>query len=173
MTTTNSTGNSLNSSGGTFNSNSSLSSTPSADRYAALKDLDEQLREAKVVDTTAPSEPAGNEKISIKIFHRYLLVLILKQEFLWIHSRIHSNSSSSSNSNNPIRTGPFPSHNRLSTDLDRLITQMALATVSTTTTTWQTASSRSLLPSAARVALGIHSWWVWFSTKLCYDYEKY
>jgi hypothetical protein len=34
--------NSLNSSGGTFNSNSSLNSTPSADRYAALKDLDEQ-----------------------------------------------------------------------------------------------------------------------------------
>ena len=39
--------NSLNSSGGTFNSNSSLNSTPTVDRYAALKDLDEQLREAK------------------------------------------------------------------------------------------------------------------------------
>lgn len=34
-------------SSGTFNSNSSISSTPSADRYAALKDLDEQLREIK------------------------------------------------------------------------------------------------------------------------------
>lgn len=41
-----STSNSLHSSG-TFNSNSSINSTPSADRYAALKDLDEQLRENK------------------------------------------------------------------------------------------------------------------------------
>lgn len=40
--------NSLNSSGGTFNSNSSLNSTPSADRYAALKDLDEHFRDVKV-----------------------------------------------------------------------------------------------------------------------------
>ncbi|XP_059618584.1 arf-GAP domain and FG repeat-containing protein 1 isoform X2 [Phlebotomus argentipes] len=38
---------SLNSSSGGFASNSSLNSTPSADRYAALKDLDEQLRDAK------------------------------------------------------------------------------------------------------------------------------
>jgi hypothetical protein len=44
-----STSNSLKSSG-TFNSNSSISSTPSADRYAALKDLDEQLREIKEKD---------------------------------------------------------------------------------------------------------------------------
>lgn len=41
-----STSNSLNSSG-TFHSNSSLNSTPSLDRYAALKDLDEQIRESK------------------------------------------------------------------------------------------------------------------------------
>lgn len=41
-----STSNSLKSSG-TFNSNSSINSTPSVDRYAALKDLDEQLREIK------------------------------------------------------------------------------------------------------------------------------
>lgn len=34
-------------SSGTFNSNSSISLTPSVDRYAALKDLDEQLREIK------------------------------------------------------------------------------------------------------------------------------
>lgn len=54
--------NSLNSSGGTFNSNSSLNSTPSVDRYAALKDLDEQLRDAKTVtsDSALTSEPAGN-----------------------------------------------------------------------------------------------------------------
>lgn len=44
-----STSNSLKSSG-TFNSNSSINSTPSADRYAALKDLDEQLREIKEKD---------------------------------------------------------------------------------------------------------------------------
>lgn len=51
--------NSLNSSGGTFNSNSSLNSTPTADRYAALKDLDEQLREAKTPETIATTESAG------------------------------------------------------------------------------------------------------------------
>ncbi|XP_055296362.1 arf-GAP domain and FG repeat-containing protein 1 isoform X2 [Sitodiplosis mosellana] len=45
-----STSNSLKSSG-TFNSNSSINSTPSVDRYAALKDLDEQLREIKEKDT--------------------------------------------------------------------------------------------------------------------------
>lgn len=44
-----STSNSLKSSG-TFNSNSSINSTPSVDRYAALKDLDEQLREIKEKD---------------------------------------------------------------------------------------------------------------------------
>ncbi|XP_031624684.1 arf-GAP domain and FG repeat-containing protein 1 isoform X2 [Contarinia nasturtii] len=44
-----STSNSLKSSG-TFNSNSSINSTPSVDRYAALKDLDEQLREIKGKD---------------------------------------------------------------------------------------------------------------------------
>lgn len=37
-------------SSGTFNSNSSINSTPSVDRYAALKDLDEQLREIKEKD---------------------------------------------------------------------------------------------------------------------------
>jgi hypothetical protein len=59
-TTKSSLSNSLNSSGGTFNSNSSLNSTPSADRYAALKDLDEQLRDAKTVEAVAaPTEPAG------------------------------------------------------------------------------------------------------------------
>lgn len=52
---------SLNSSGGTFNSNSSLNSTPTADRYAALKDLDEQLREVKPPNGNgAATEPAGN-----------------------------------------------------------------------------------------------------------------
>lgn len=55
MSTSSLSNNSLNSSSGTFNSNTSLNSTPSADRYAALKDLDEQLREAKVMnDTTNP-----------------------------------------------------------------------------------------------------------------------
>lgn len=45
----------------TFNSNSSISSTPSADRYAALKDLDEQLREIKekdVFNTQLSSSPS-------------------------------------------------------------------------------------------------------------------
>lgn len=52
---------SLNSSGGTFNSNSSLNSTPTADRYAALKDLDEQLREVKPPSVNGvASEPTGN-----------------------------------------------------------------------------------------------------------------
>lgn len=56
-----STGNSLKSSG-TFTSNSSINSTPSVDRYAALKDLDEQLREMKEKDvntqpTTNPANP--------------------------------------------------------------------------------------------------------------------
>lgn len=48
MSTSSLSNNSLNSGNGTFLSNSSLNSTPSVDRYAALKDLDEQLREAKV-----------------------------------------------------------------------------------------------------------------------------
>lgn len=56
-----STSNSLKSSG-TFNSNSSINSTPSVDRYAALKDLDDQLREIKEKDnhntlTAAPANP--------------------------------------------------------------------------------------------------------------------
>lgn len=59
--------NSLNSSGGTFNSNSSLNSTPSVDRYAALKDLDEQIRDAKTVtsDSAPTMEPAGNTPFGI------------------------------------------------------------------------------------------------------------
>lgn len=57
MSTSSLSNNSLNSSSGTFNSNSSLSSTPSADRYAALKDLDEQLREAKTTTPTAEQQP--------------------------------------------------------------------------------------------------------------------
>lgn len=51
--------NSLNSSGGTFNSNSSLNSTPSADRYAALKDLDEHFRDVKV--ETTPAAPVATQ----------------------------------------------------------------------------------------------------------------
>lgn len=61
-----STSNSLKSSG-TFNSNSSINSTPSVDRYAALKDLDEQLREIKEKDnnntlssTTSTSSSASS-----------------------------------------------------------------------------------------------------------------
>lgn len=54
MSTSSLSNNSLNSSNGTFTSNSSLNSTPSADRYAALKDLDEQLRDAKPVEQTQP-----------------------------------------------------------------------------------------------------------------------
>lgn len=65
MSTSSLSNNSLNSSNGTFTSNSSLNSTPSADRYAALKDLDEQLREAKAhTDAPTPVEqqpnPQGN-----------------------------------------------------------------------------------------------------------------
>ncbi|CAO1359231.1 unnamed protein product [Diamesa hyperborea] len=48
MSTSSLSNNSLNSSGGTFNSNSSLNSTPSVDRYAALKDLDEQFRDQQL-----------------------------------------------------------------------------------------------------------------------------
>ena len=59
MSTSSLSNNSLNSSSGTFNSNSSLNSTtPSADRYAALKDLDEQLREGKV-ETVEQTNPSG------------------------------------------------------------------------------------------------------------------
>lgn len=68
MTTTSPpSNNSLNSSGGTSDSNSSLNSTPSVDRYAALKDLDEQLRDAKTVhsDSAPTSEPAGNNPFGI------------------------------------------------------------------------------------------------------------
>lgn len=58
-----STSNSLKSSG-TFNSNSSINSTPSVDRYAALKDLDEQLREIKEKDNhnqnTLSAAPSAN-----------------------------------------------------------------------------------------------------------------
>lgn len=65
-----STSNSLKSSG-TFNSNSSINSTPSVDRYAALKDLDEQLREIKEKDNnTLAATPAnpfnGNTSSPIK-----------------------------------------------------------------------------------------------------------
>lgn len=55
--------NSLTSSGGTINSSSSLNSTPSVDKYAALKDLDEQFREIKSVDKSSESElSAGSNK---------------------------------------------------------------------------------------------------------------
>jgi len=64
MSTSSLSNNSLNSSSGTFNSNSSLNAAPSADRYAALKDLDEQLREAKTMSETTnnsvePTNPSG------------------------------------------------------------------------------------------------------------------
>lgn len=66
MSTSSLSNNSLNSSNGTFTSNSSLNSTPSADRYAALKDLDEQLREAKV--TTEVATPADQPNPPGKLF---------------------------------------------------------------------------------------------------------
>lgn len=51
-------------SAGSFNSHSQLNSTSStADRYAALKDLDEQLREAKTSDVTLKTEPSGNSRV--------------------------------------------------------------------------------------------------------------
>ena len=53
-----STSNSLKSSG-TFNSNSSINSAPSADRYAALKDLDEQLRELKEKENFNNAQPSA------------------------------------------------------------------------------------------------------------------
>lgn len=68
---------SLNSSGGTFNSNSSLNSTPTADRYAALKDLDEQLREVKPPSSNgAPTESAGNQINKNKAINRFNVYLI-------------------------------------------------------------------------------------------------
>uniref|UniRef100_A0A336LQK8 CSON011186 protein n=1 Tax=Culicoides sonorensis TaxID=179676 RepID=A0A336LQK8_CULSO len=42
----------------TFNSSSSINSTPSADKYAALKDLDEQFKEIKILEG-ADSTPTG------------------------------------------------------------------------------------------------------------------
>ncbi|XP_070496621.1 arf-GAP domain and FG repeat-containing protein 1 isoform X2 [Chironomus tepperi] len=70
MSTSSLSNNSLNSSSGTFNSNSSLNSTtPSADRYAALKDLDEQLREAKVVnETVEQTNPSATSAIPVNPF---------------------------------------------------------------------------------------------------------
>lgn len=63
MSTSSLSNNSLNSSSnGTFTSNSSLNSTPSADRYAALKDLDEQLREAKIVTPVEPQQPQHHQQ---------------------------------------------------------------------------------------------------------------
>lgn len=59
LSTKSSLSKSLNSSGGTFNSNSSINSTPTVDRYAALKDLDERLREAKIPDVAVTIESAG------------------------------------------------------------------------------------------------------------------
>ncbi|KAL7045195.1 hypothetical protein ACKWTF_002166 [Chironomus riparius] len=68
MSTSSLSNNSLNSSSGTFNSNSSLNSTtPSADRYAALKDLDEQLREAKV-ETVEQTNPSATSAIPVNPF---------------------------------------------------------------------------------------------------------
>lgn len=93
--TTGSLSNSLNSSGGTFNSNSSLNSTPSADRYAALKDLDEQLRDAK--PDVAP-EPAGKFQ--------------LKKYFLGFETfcfYLHRNSSKSIQESIPVRTATIVS----------------------------------------------------------------
>ncbi|XP_055839829.1 putative uncharacterized protein DDB_G0286901 isoform X2 [Episyrphus balteatus] len=52
------TSNSLSSSSATFNSSSSLAASPPADRYAALKDLDEQLRESKAVAAAAAAAVA-------------------------------------------------------------------------------------------------------------------
>ncbi|KAG5674928.1 hypothetical protein PVAND_004872 [Polypedilum vanderplanki] len=72
MSTSSLSNNSLNSSSGTgtFNSNSSLNSTPSADRYAALKDLDEQLREAKALSeaTTNEQNPPASTAIPVNPF---------------------------------------------------------------------------------------------------------
>lgn len=66
MSTSSLSNNSLNSSNGTFTSNSSLNSTPSVDRYAALKDLDEQLREAKTQnDAPTPVEQPNPQGIFI------------------------------------------------------------------------------------------------------------
>lgn len=47
------------------NNNNTLSSTPSEDRYAALKDLDEQLRESKAAATVVNAycvDAFGNSK---------------------------------------------------------------------------------------------------------------
>lgn len=63
-----STSNSLHSSG-TFHSNSSLNSTPSVDRYAALKDLDEQIRESK-----EPSQ--GNKSNPLRLKFNILICLL-------------------------------------------------------------------------------------------------
>lgn len=48
------------SSGCTYNSSASVNSTPTADRYAALKDLDEQLRDTKIDKNDVFSTSNGN-----------------------------------------------------------------------------------------------------------------
>lgn len=65
----NSTSNSLSSSA-TFTSNSSINSTPPADRYAALKDLDDQLRESKTsINGSAFNSPGKVLSLfSLKLF---------------------------------------------------------------------------------------------------------
>jgi Arf-GAP domain and FG repeat-containing protein 1 len=76
MSTSSLSNNSLNSSNGTFTSNSSLNSTPSVDRYAALKDLDEQLREAKT-ETPTPVEQPNPQGIYKIQFYKLILINFL------------------------------------------------------------------------------------------------
>lgn len=110
--TTSSLSNSLNSSGGTFNSNSSLNSTPSADRYAALKDLDEQLRDSKIVEV-APTDTAGiSEKKTIIninfIFFYWLLFICLATPVNPFKNPFQSAPQQQSHQNWTVTESPSP-----------------------------------------------------------------
>lgn len=81
------------SSSNTFNTSSSSNSTPSVDKYAALKDLDEQFKEIKIlgaVDTSTPTNPQ-----SMSTFYLILPLMMLIFVFFslqttrQIHLRIH------------------------------------------------------------------------------------
>lgn len=73
-------------SGGMPTSHPSLSSAPSADRYAALKVLDEELRETK----TTPMEVAGKTEQAGRFWKRKSFLLLQLNNF-FIHSGIAVN----------------------------------------------------------------------------------
>lgn len=152
--------NSLNSSGGTFNSNSSLNSTPTADRYAALKDLDEQLRDAKSPNgDVVPTEPAGNFRIKRGFVrcNKSQHFFTSPQQLPWTLSKIHSSQRHRAfrSNSNLIKTGSFLNLSLRSMASGLHSTQTASRMDSITTTIWPTASYLSRLHSVQREGLEI------------------